>query len=138
MVSRTTRSQSDGLGSSGAGREAVIGRGTRVRGRVSGEGSLSLEGSIEGDISLRGNLTIHEGARASSNVEAQVVTIGGELEGDVSARGIVRIESGARVKGDVRGESVAIEEGAEFDGHLDAEFDLPAELSGGTSGGRRR
>lgn len=120
-----------------AGREAVIGKSTRVRGRVSGDGDLRLEGSVEGDIALSGDLTIAEGARASSNVEARAVTVSGELEGDVRASGIVHIESGARVRGDMRGESVAIDDGAEFTGRLDAEFELPPEL-GGSSGGRRR
>lgn len=109
-----------------------------MRGRVTGDGSLLLEGTVEGDITLRGDLTIEEGARAASNVEAQTVTVGGELEGDVIASGVVRIAAGARVKGDVRGEAVAIDDGAEFTGRLDAEFELPPELMGGTSGGRRR
>jgi cytoskeletal protein CcmA (bactofilin family) len=118
------------------GGEAVIGRATRVRGRVSGDGDLVLDGSIEGDISLTGDLTVGEGARAASNVEAQAVTIRGDLEGDIRARGVVRIEGGARVHGDIQGESVALEEGAEFVGRLDADFDLPAELVGG--GGSKR
>lgn len=120
------------------GREAVIGKTTRVRGRVSGDGDLRLEGSVEGDIALRGDLTIAEGAQASSNVEARAVTVGGVLEGDVRASGIVHIESGARVRGDVRGESVAIDDGAEFTGRLDADFELPPELGGSSGGGRRR
>lgn len=131
-MARTARS-----GVSGEGREAVIGRTTRVRGRVSGDGDLLIEGNVEGDIAVRGDLTIAEGGRATSSIEADAVTLRGELEGDVRARGIVRIEAGARVRGDVQGESVAIEEGAEFVGRLDAAFELPAEL-GGATGGRRR
>lgn len=123
-------------GTAGGG-EAVIGRSTRVRGRVSGDGDLRLEGTLEGDISLRGDFTMLDGSRATSNVEARAVVIGGELEGDVRAQGVVRIESGARVRGDIHGESVAIDEGAEFSGRLSADFELPPEL-GGSGGGRRR
>lgn len=119
-------------------REAVIGRATRVKGRISGEGDLLVEGSVEGDISVRGDVTIAEGARGASNVDAESVTVRGELEGDVRASGLVRIEAGARVRGDVHGDSVAIDEGAEFVGRLDADFELPPELTGGSGGGGRR
>jgi cytoskeletal protein CcmA (bactofilin family) len=128
-MARTTRSD--------VGRDAVIGRTTRVRGRVSGDGDLLVEGTIEGDISVRGDLTVEGGARAASNVEAKAVVVRGELEGDVRAQGVVHIASGAKVRGDVHGEAVAIDEGAEFAGRLDADFELPPELTGG-GGGRRR
>jgi cytoskeletal protein CcmA (bactofilin family) len=105
----------------GSGTEAVIGRSTRVRGRVTGEGDLRIEGHVEGDVSVRGALTI-----------------AGELEGDVKAGdGTVHLEAGAKVRGDIEGEGVSMEEGAEYVGNLNAEFDLPAEL-GGTTGARRR
>ncbi len=120
---------------SGGGGEAVIGRTTRVRGRVSGDGNLIIEGHVEGDIAVGGDLTIAEGGRATSSIEAEAVTLRGELDGDVKARGIVRIEAGARVRGDVQGESVALEEGAEFVGRLDAAFELPALLVGASGGG---
>jgi cytoskeletal protein CcmA (bactofilin family) len=121
-----------------ASREAVIGATTRVRGRISGDGDLTIDGTVEGDIAVRGDVVLGEGSRATSSVEANAITIRGELEGEVRARGPVRIESGARVRGDVHGESFTLAEGAEFAGRLEAEFDLPAELSGGGGGGRRR
>lgn len=130
-MARTSRSDSRGDG-------AVIGRSTRVRGRVTGDGDLTIEGTLEGDVTVRGDLLIAEGGRATSTVEAHAVTLRGELEGDVKASGVVRIESGARVRGDVSGESFSLDEGAEFVGRLDASFELPPELSGGSSGGRRR
>ena len=118
----------------GAAGQAVIGRTTRVRGRVSGDGDLVIEGNVEGDITVRGDVTIAEGGRATSTVEAGSVTLRGELDGDVRSSGAVRIEAGARVRGDLQGESISLEEGAELVGRLDASFDLPAEL-GGTNGG---
>jgi cytoskeletal protein CcmA (bactofilin family) len=120
------------------GGEALIGQSTRVRGRIAGSGDVRLEGSVEGDISIGGDLVIVSGGRAQSTVEARGVTVGGELEGDVRAEGAVRIESGARMRGDVTGSSIAIDDGAEFVGRLNADFELPAELGGSAATGKRR
>lgn len=120
-----------------SGGEAVIGRSTRVRGRISGDGDLRIDGSVEGDITIGGDLVVTEGARAASNVVAGAVTGGGELEGDIRASGLVAIAAGARVRGDIQGDLVAIDDGAEYVGRLSADFELPAEL-GGASSGRRR
>src|SRR4029079_4123730 len=96
-MARAARSGALAGGAKSAG-EAVIGKTTRVRGRVSGDGDLVIEGSVEGDIQVRGDLTIAEGGRATSGIEAEAVTLRGELDGDVKARGIVRIEAGARAR----------------------------------------
>jgi cytoskeletal protein CcmA (bactofilin family) len=117
-------------GTRDSGETSIIGEGTHVRGRVQGDGNLSVEGRVEGDITVRGRLVIGNGGRVTSNVEAESVTIEGSLEGDVHARGAVHIAAGSRVRGDVRGEQVSLEEGAAFAGRLDCVFDLPPELLG--------
>ena len=105
----------------GSGGEAVIGRSTRIRGRVSGDGDLRIEGHLEGDVTLKGTLTVS-----------------GEIDGDIrSDGGTVHLEAGAKVRGDITGEGLSMDEGAEYVGNLNAEFELPAEL-GGATGGRRR
>ncbi len=124
-------------GRADVGREAVIGRTTRVRGRIAGEGDLLVEGVVEGDVTLRGDLTVAEGASATSNVEAQAVTVNGALEGDVRARAVT-VGGSARLRGDVVAEAFAIEEGAEVIGRFEADFELPPELTGSGSGGKRR
>jgi len=132
MAHARTSSRSDGG-------EARIARGTKVRGRIGGEGDLVIEGQVEGDITLTGAVTIAEGAEVTSEIEAQTVTISGTLEGSVSAQGPVRVAAGSRVRGDMRGSTVSIEEGAQFAGRLECEFDLPPELAAasGSTGGRR-
>ena len=120
------------------GREARIGSGARIRGRIHGDGNLVVEGQIEGELAIRGDLTIADGASVTCEaLEAHAVTIAGALEGDVAATGPVRIASGARVRGNLRGTAVSIEDGARYSGRLDCEFDLPPELGGASRGETR-
>src|SRR5580692_2271796 len=110
--------------------EARISSGTRVRGRVSGDGSLVVLGHVEGEIAVRGDLLIDLGGSVVSDIDAHAVVVAGSLEGDVNATGTVSVRAGARVRGDLKGSAVTLEEGAEFSGRLDCPFDLPAELEG--------
>ncbi len=120
---------------SSAGNEARIGGGTRIVGRVTGEGNLFIEGRVEGEISVRGDLEIDPTGVVVSDIDARSVTVAGSLEGDVTATGPVAVRSGARVRGDLRGSEVTIEEGAQFAGRLDCEFSLPEGLE--ATAGRR-
>jgi len=114
----------------GGSREtAVLGASVRIRGRISGEGDLSILGSVEGDVSVRGDLSIGDGAHVESEtLEAHAVSIAGELKGDVNASGPVRLAATARVQGDLKGSEISIEDGAQFAGRLEADFELPAAL----------
>jgi len=107
---------------------SVLGRGARVRGRVSGDGDLQVEGQIEGDVTLSGELSIDEAGSITGDVDAAAVTIAGVLQGNVASRGAVTIRAGAKVEGNMGGAEVSLEEGASFVGRIEAEFDLPAEL----------
>jgi cytoskeletal protein CcmA (bactofilin family) len=130
-ASRATPSSGSPAALPGPGsREAVVSNGTRIRGRITGEGSLVVEGQVEGDIALRGDVTVGEGGTVTSNVDAANVLVAGQLEGDVRASGQVRIGAGSRVRGTVQGQAIAIEEGAQFAGRIECEFELPPELEG--------
>lgn len=113
---------------------SVLGRGARVRGRIQGDGDLRVEGAIEGDVNVGGELVVDEGAEVKGNIDAAVVTISGTITGDVSSRGGIVVRAPAKVSGNLGGPEVSLEEGAEFSGRIDADFDLPAELLGGLSG----
>jgi cytoskeletal protein CcmA (bactofilin family) len=134
MAQAKTHSSHSGSSSSSSG--ATIGSSTRVRGKISGEGDLTVEGHVEGEIALRGDLTIASGGSVTSDVDANDVSVSGTLEGDVNASGDVHIVTGARVRGDVKGAQIAIDDGAQFAGRLDCDFDLPPELEPKARGAR--
>ncbi len=113
------------------GASAVLGVGTRVRGRVTGHGDLTVLGDIEGEVRIRGELVVAEGGRVVSDVDADALRVSGSLEGNATVTGDVTVAAGARVRGDIRGATICIDEGADFHGHLDSEFTLPRELAEG-------
>lgn len=117
---------------SGAGtvETSVLGHGARVRGRVHGAGALRVEGQIEGDVSVGGDLEVAEGGTITGDVSAAAVTLSGALTGDVAARGAVAIRASAHVEGNMGGSEVSLEEGAVFTGRIEADFELPPQLTG--------
>jgi len=116
----------------------VLGKSLRVRGRLSGEGDLRIEGEIEGEVRVSGALELCDGGSVSGNVAARSVMIEGSLTGDVAAEGAVLIRAGARVTGNMNGAEVSLEEGAAFTGRIEADFELPDGLAGGGAGPRGR
>jgi cytoskeletal protein CcmA (bactofilin family) len=110
---------------------SVLGASVRIRGRVQGEGDVTIEGTLEGTLSVSGELVVAEGAsiHASEAIVAATASIGGSVEGGVVAQGPIRLAPTARVHGDLKGSEISIDEGAEFSGRIDAEFELPAALA---------
>jgi cytoskeletal protein CcmA (bactofilin family) len=90
----------------------VIGRTTRVRGRLSGDGDLQIEGLVMGEVVTSGNVTIDAHGIVGANVRGRRLVVRGAVQGDLLGEEAVVLEDGARVVGDVRAPRVAIAHGA--------------------------
>ena len=113
------------LGSPGS----TLGKGVQIRGRVSGDGDLRVEGQLEGDLTLSGEVEVHEGGAVTGDVDADAVVIAGGVTGDVISRGALTLRAGARVDGNLTASEICVEEGASFSGRIDMDFEMPAELT---------
>jgi cytoskeletal protein CcmA (bactofilin family) len=96
----------------------VIGRTTRVRGRVSGDGDLQIEGLVIGEIVTSGNVTIDTHGIAGASVRGKRLVVRGAVQGDLLGEEAVVLEDGARVVGDVRAPRIAIAQGALMRGEV--------------------
>jgi cytoskeletal protein CcmA (bactofilin family) len=117
---------------------SVLGPSTRVTGRVSGDGSLRVEGNVRGDIQVSGDAEIAAGGNVEGNVSAASLDIGGTLLGDVASRGPVSIRSGAVVRGELRGTEISIEPGSRVAVQIATEFELDLGPIAAGQGGKRR
>jgi cytoskeletal protein CcmA (bactofilin family) len=100
---------------------SVLAEGTILRGKLSGEGGVRIEGTFEGDIDLDGLFVIGPTGRVTcEQVRARTVIIAGALKGGILAER-VEIRASGRVWGDVIAESMATEEGAFLRGQIQME-----------------
>jgi cytoskeletal protein CcmA (bactofilin family) len=107
----------------------VVGKGIRVKGRVTGAEDLILRGQVEGVVTLRDHrFTIESAATVEGDVDVKHLTVRGEHAGNTVAREQVCLDDGARVLGDVRTPSLIVRDGAKFKGRVEMQFELPAEL----------
>ena len=96
----------------------VIGRTTRVRGRVTGAVDLEVQGFVEGDIAVGGDVTIDAQGMVGASVRGRRLVVRGAVKGDLVGEESILLEEGARVVGDVRAPRVAIAPGALVRGYV--------------------
>ena len=96
----------------------VIGKTTRVRGRVTGAVDLEVLGFVEGEIAVGGDVTIDASGIVGAGVQGRRLVVRGAVKGDLVGEESILLDAGARVVGDVRAPRVAIAPGALVRGYV--------------------
>jgi cytoskeletal protein CcmA (bactofilin family) len=99
-------------------------------GTITGNESVTIEGTVRGKIDLQANLLIGTKARVEATVHAKNVTIEGKLAGDVSADERVELVASATVDGNIKAPKIIVADGARFRGNVDMGSAKPREDAG--------
>jgi len=98
----------------------MIGSSIVIKGTVSGDEDLVIQGKVEGSIELGKNeVTVGESGRVAADIAAKTVRIDGEVTGDVSGGEKVVISKSGNVRGNIVAPRVTLEDGAVFKGSID-------------------
>src|SRR5690606_11244673 len=93
---------------------SIIGEDLSITGNVRSKGELQVDGEIQGDINC-GSLLLGDKSQIIGGVIAEDVVVRGRVVGSI--RGLrVTLQSQAHVEGDIYHQSLAIEQGAYFEG----------------------
>jgi len=95
---------------------ASLGRGSKVIGKVTFDGSARVDGEVEGEITVEHSLNIGETATIAASIRATTIVVAGEVRGDITGQRI-EVRPSARITGNLSAPVVAIHEGARFEGH---------------------
>jgi len=97
----------------------LIGAKTVIKGEVTGDEDVIVEGVIEGQVRISKDLRVSPGGTVRATVEAQSVVVSGEVVGDCAATQRVEIQSSGKLTGNIRAPRIVIAEGALFKGNSD-------------------
>ena len=97
----------------------VVGAKTTIKGEISGDEDVLVEGVVEGQIHITKDLRVGPGGVVKAKVQAQSVVVSGQLLGDCQATHRVEIQATGKLMGNIRAPRVVIAEGASFKGNSD-------------------
>ena len=111
----------------------LIATGTTIKGDISFNGRLHVDGKIDG--AIRGDgaqamLTLSEHAVVTGEVQAPHIVIDGAITGDVTASERLELASNARVEGNVYYKVLEMSAGAQINGKMVHRAEPPRQLSG--------
>lgn len=113
-----------------AGQPAVISKGIRIDGELSGLGDLVVEGQVDGRVRVERHLTIAAGASVAASIDAARLTIHGRASGSIQVKERVELRAGAQVEADIHAAAVVLEDGATFNGTIQMDVGIsPAALT---------
>jgi cytoskeletal protein CcmA (bactofilin family) len=101
-------------------RVAMIGSGIQVKGDITGDENLVVDGKVDGSIKLDTNeVSIGQAGRVNANISARIVKIDGRVDGDITGQEKVVISKSGNVHGNIKAPRVTLEDGAIFKGSID-------------------
>ena len=109
---------------------SLLGKEIKVIGKITSKGALLLDGVLEGEIKAS-KLVIEKSAKVVGSVTSEDLVIKGRIIGPVFGKK-VRFGSSARVEGDTFHETIAIEDGAYYEGSIrryNSDSDAPKTLT---------
>ncbi len=99
---------------SSSGVASVIGTDLHIIGNLQSKGEIQIEGQVQGDL-LASKIVVGPNAKITGGLVADDIVVQGTVQGSI--RGMrVTLQSASRVEGDVFHQSLAIEQGAYFEG----------------------
>ena len=105
--------------SSGSG-IARLGASLHVKGEITGNEDLAIDGTVEGLVQLEDRkLTIGASAKLTADVIAREVVVYGNVKGNLRARDRIEIKKDGSVVGDLTTARIMIEDGAYFKGSIE-------------------
>lgn len=98
----------------------MIGSTISIKGDLSGEEDLLIEGRVEGKIELRRHsVTVGKNGHVKADIYGKSINIEGEVQGNLYGEEQLVLRQSSTVRGNIISPRVTLEDGANFKGSID-------------------
>ncbi len=102
--------------------KAVVGPSIKIKGELTGEEDLLIQGRVEGRIELKkNNVTVGKKGSVQADIYGKIISVEGEVEGDLFGEEKIIVRKSGIVRGNMTAPRVNLEDGARFKGAIDME-----------------
>ena len=102
--------------------KAVVGPSIKIKGELTGEEDLMIQGRVEGRIELKkNNVTVGKKGSVQADIYGKIISVEGEVEGDLFGEEKIIVRKSGTVRGNMTAPRVNLEDGAKFKGAIDME-----------------
>jgi len=109
---------------------ARLGPSLHIKGEITGNEDLTIEGTVEGLVQLdERKLTVGAAAKLTADIIAREIVVYGTVKGNLRAKDRIEIKKDGSVNGDLTTARIMIEDGAYFKGSI--EIDKSSEKESG-------
>ncbi|MBB83152.1 MAG: cell shape determination protein CcmA [Deltaproteobacteria bacterium] len=99
---------------------ATIGQSIILKGELSGDEDLEIEGQVDGTVNLHNHqLTVGANGRLKAEITAKSIIVVGQVVGNLTATERIEIQATGVVEGDLRAPRLNVQEGAVLNGSID-------------------
>jgi cytoskeletal protein CcmA (bactofilin family) len=97
-----------------SGTPSIIGADLVIVGTLESTGEVQIEGDVQGDVHA-GRIVVGQRAQVTGDLVANEVVVGGMVQGTICGNSVT-FRSASRIEGEVYHKTLAIEQGAYFEG----------------------
>jgi len=98
--------------------ESYLGKSVTIKGNISSEGPVVMDGKITGNITSSDSITIGRAGSSSGNLDADRVDVYGKAKGSIFTRRKLILHNTSKFDGTITSTNIVIEEGGIFNGNM--------------------
>src|SRR5882724_7608503 len=112
------KSKSDALGEAPSGNSSasLIGAGTSLKGDITSNGDLRIDGTLVGNIICTAKVVIGANGVVEGDISGQQADIMGKVNGTIKVKDLLQLKSNCAVSGNLQSAKLQIEPSASFNG----------------------